>query len=169
MSEWDRQSEMSAKIFPAFRRFQYFRLLPVYMRGLWLYCFWIRKYFHLPDIFVHNLIAQLIETDSVRERLKIEWLLISVESLVKDIKAHQSFQMEKECLLGNGKLSQSACCRSLCWWWWKRCTFEQDCIVNMVLTFPSENLCPSTVQIDMAQLSGEYLVIMTIRKTMYSS
>ena len=63
----------------------------------------------------------------------------------------------------------ATCCPSLCWWWWWRCTFEQDCIVNMVLTFPSENLCPSTVQIDMAQLSGEYLVIMTIRKTMYSS
>ena len=62
-----------------------------------------------------------------------------------------------------------ACCRSLCCWCWRRCTFEQDCIVNMVLTLPSENLCPSTVQIDMAQLSGEYLVIMMRRKTMYSS
>ena len=37
------------------------------------------------------------------------------------------------------------------------CTFEQDCIVNMVFTFPRENLWPSTVHIDMAQLSGEYL------------
>ena len=36
--------------------------------------------------------------------------------------------------------------------------------MNMVLTLPSENLCPSTVQIDMAQLSGEYLVIMKMRR-----
>ena len=39
----------------------------------------------------------------------------------------------------------------------KHGTFEQDCIVNMVFTFPRENLWPSTVHIDMAQLSGEYL------------